>query len=105
MIFTQSRALTARVRLRVLLSAAKGPQIQLLSCGYATHRDTPSSLLSQQLERAAKEGRTGSSGGRDSVGPFPLGVQPLNLRTEKADLKKWSELTPGGKGVYYVSLE
>ncbi|KAF9519813.1 hypothetical protein BS47DRAFT_1481719 [Hydnum rufescens UP504] len=66
---------------------------------YATHRDTPSSLLAQQLGRTSGSpnnlGGTGSSG--DSVGPFPLGVQPLNLGRTREKVTPWNELTPSGK--------
>ncbi len=69
---------------------------------YATHRDTPSSLLSQQLERATRSnvngsGSTSSLGANDSIGPFPLGMQPLNTRSDEKFIP-WNELTPRGKG-------
>lgn len=61
---------------------------------YATHQDhSPSSLLSQQFEQRK------TSRNADSVGPFQLGiVQPS---TQK--VKKWSELSNGGKGAAPVS--
>lgn len=60
---------------------------------YATHKDhSPSSLLSQQFDQRK------SSRSTDSVGPFQLGiVQPS---TQK--VKKWSELSTGGKGAVQV---
>lgn len=57
---------------------------------YATHRDhVPSSLLSQALDQKQGTSR------RDTVGPFSLGTSQ-----SKADgnVKKWSELSTGGKG-------
>jgi mitochondrial import inner membrane translocase subunit TIM21 len=61
---------------------------------YATHKDhSPSSLLSPQFEQR-KAGRSA-----DSVGPFQLGiVQPS---TQK--VKKWSDLSTGGKGAVHIS--
>lgn len=80
-------------------------QINLIHTrAYATHNETASSLLSQQLERG--RGRDApSSAGPSSVGPFPLGVQPLGLRSaRKPAVKPWDQLTPGGKGTNTPSL-
>lgn len=56
---------------------------------YATHKEhSPPSLLSQHFDQRK------ATRGSDSVGPFQLGiVQPS---TQK--VKKWSELSTGGKG-------
>ena len=76
------------------------------SRGYATHRDVnmgsssgsssgsatipESSLLSQTLDQRQNEAR-----GRDTVGPFGLGVSPqVYYGTPE---KKWSELNLKGK--------
>ena len=77
--------------------------------GYATHRDTPSSLLSQQLERVTRNNANGSGstsglGANDSIGPFPLGMHPLNARSDKKFIP-WSQLTPGGKGEAIAEME
>ena len=67
----------------------------LVSRKYATHRDPgSSSLLSQTLDQKQR-----AIPRRDSVGPFQLGLaQPVLGHGEK--VQKWSELSPGGKGVY-----
>ena len=63
---------------------------------YATHRNPlPSSLLSQSLDRTSR--------GNRSVGPFPLGIsQPYVDHGEK--VKKWSELSAGGKSTQVLSM-
>ena len=66
---------------------------------FATHRDPlPSSLLTSALDQKQR----GTQGQNDSVGPFALGVQPSWRHGEK--IKKWSELSTGGKGIYNVCL-
>ena len=69
---------------------------------YATHRDTPayaqpgvtsSSLLSKALDQKQKGVRR-----EDSVGPFQLG--PSQPSFGKGSTKKWSELSPKGKGQF-----
>jgi len=60
---------------------------------YATHRSNASDLLSQTLD--VKRG----SRREDTVGPFVLGVPPSKQSAE--NVKKWSELSTGGKGVLY----
>ncbi|KAF8326074.1 uncharacterized protein EI90DRAFT_3071410 [Cantharellus anzutake] len=90
------------LRLVLLSQYPKLVQSSSIGCApprsYATHRDTPSSLLSQQLERAARSNVNGPSspGAGDSIGPFPLGVQSLNMRNDDKFVP-WNELTPGGK--------
>lgn len=65
---------------------------------YATHQDPiPSSLLSSSLDQKPSRSR-----GHDSAGPFQLGVQPSMRSGEK--VKKWAELSPGGKGMLRVPL-
>ena len=60
---------------------------------YATHQDPlPSSLLTSALDQKQR-----GSQRDESVGPFQLGVQPSFRHGEK--VKKWSELSPGGKGM------
>jgi len=62
---------------------------------YATHRDPlPSSLLTAALDQKQRGAQRD-----ESVGPFQLGVQPSIRHGEK--VKKWSELSTGGKGVVY----
>jgi len=58
---------------------------------YATHRSNASDLLSQTLD--VKRG----SRREDTVGPFVLGVPPSQQSAE--NVKRWSELSTGGKGV------
>ena len=58
---------------------------------YATHRNNASDLLSQTLD--VKRG----SRRKDTVGPFVLGVSPSQQSAE--NVKRWSELSTGGKGV------
>ena len=99
----------SRIHLRIVF------RIQRVSVGrssfsparhYATHRDTPSSLLAQQLERASGSPNSlGGASGGDSVGPFPLGVQPLNLGATREKVTPWNELTPSGKGVLVCCYE
>lgn len=65
---------------------------------FATHRDPlPSSLLTSALDQKQ---RNSTQGRNDSVGPFALGVQPSFRQGEK--VKKWSELSTGGKGMHHV---
>jgi len=62
---------------------------------YATHRDPlPSSLLTAALDQKQRGAQRD-----ESVGPFQLGVQPSIWHGEK--VKKWSDLSTGGKGVVY----
>ena len=77
------------------------------SRGYATYRDVnmsgsgnggtstipESSLLSQTLDQRHNDAR-----GRDSVGPFGLGVAPQTYYSTPE--KKWSELSMKGKSEY-----
>ena len=67
---------------------------------YATHRDAPSnthpslnssSLLSQALNQKQRK-----FGREDSVGPFQLGLSQPSY--DDGSSKKWSELSPKGKG-------
>jgi len=58
---------------------------------YATNRSNASDLLSQTLD--VKRG----SRREDTVGPFILGVSPSQQSAE--NVKRWSELSTGGKGV------
>ena len=69
---------------------------------YATHRDPPtyvqagvgsSSLLSQALDQKKRGFR-----GEDSVGPFQLGLSQPSFG--EGTTKKWSELSPKGKGQF-----
>lgn len=61
---------------------------------YATHRDQGhSSLLSQSLDTKEQLGSKS-----DSVGPFQLGLSASARSGEK--VKKWSELSTGGKGAW-----
>ncbi|THH18103.1 hypothetical protein EW146_g2830 [Bondarzewia mesenterica] len=65
---------------------------------YATHRDhDPSSLLSRALDQKQR-----AAGKRDSVGPFQLGLAQPRFGEEK--VKKWSELSTGGKGAFDFSV-
>ena len=60
---------------------------------YATHRDSlPSSLLTSALDQKQRGAQRD-----ESVGPFQLDIQPSIRRGEK--VKKWSELSTGGKGM------
>jgi mitochondrial import inner membrane translocase subunit TIM21 len=96
----------SRVVFRELLTlpicAHKGPSRIAAKCSrhYATHRDTPtyaqpglstSSLLSQALDQKQRGARR-----EDTVGPFQLGLSQPSLN--KGTAKKWSELSPKGKG-------
>jgi hypothetical protein len=74
--------------------------VKFSSRHYATHRDTPiyqqpsvgsSSLLSQALDQKERGFRR-----EDSVGPFQLGLSQPSF--DKGTTKKWSELSPKGKG-------
>ena len=58
---------------------------------YATHRKDASDLLSQTLD--VKRG----SRREDTVGPFILGV--VSSQQSAENVKRWSELSSGGKGV------
>lgn len=97
----------SRVVFRELLTLPicthKGPSLIAAKCSrhYATHRDTPtyaqpgssaSSLLSQALDQKQRSNRR-----EDTVGPFQLGIsQPSS---NEGTTKKWSELSPKGKGL------
>ena len=63
----------------------------VLNRAYATHRGNASDLLSQTLD--VKRG----SRREDTVGPFMLGVPPSKQSAE--NVKRWSELSAGGKGM------
>jgi mitochondrial import inner membrane translocase subunit TIM21 len=74
--------------------------VKLSSRHYATHRDAPiyqqpgvgsSSLLSQALDKKERGFRR-----EDSVGPFQLGLSQPSF--DNGTAKKWSELSPKGKG-------
>ena len=96
----------SRVVFRELLTLPicthEGPSLIAAKCSrrYATHRDTPtyaqpglskSSLLSQALDQKQRGSRR-----EDTVGPFQLGLsQPSS---NEGSAKKWSELSPKGKG-------
>lgn len=60
---------------------------------YVTPRSNASDLLSQTLD--VKRGIRRE----DTVGPFVLGVPPSQRGAE--NVKKWSELSTGGKGVCF----
>jgi hypothetical protein len=86
----------------------KGHAFFVAKCSrhYATHRDTPtyaqpgvtsSSLLSQALDQKQRGVRR-----EDSVGPFQLGLSPSS--SDKGTTKKWSELSPRGKGQSILPL-
>lgn len=73
---------------------------------YATHRDAPtypqpgvgsSSLLSQALDQKQKGFRR-----EDSVGPFQLGLSQPSY--DHGTAKKWSELSPKGKGQSFSAI-
>lgn len=96
----------SRVVFRELLTlpicAHEGPSFIAAECSrhYATHRDTPtyaqpssstSSLLSQALDQKQRGVRR-----EDTVGPFQLGLSQPSFN--KGTTKKWSELSPKGKG-------
>jgi import inner membrane translocase subunit TIM21 len=96
----------SRVVFRELLTlpicAHEGPSLIAVKCSryYATRRDTPayaqssvgtSSLLSQALDQKQRGARR-----EDSVGPFQLGLSQPSFSEGTA--KKWSELSPKGKG-------
>ena len=96
----------SRVVFRELLTlpicAHKGPSLVAVKCSryYATRRDTPtytqpgvgtSSLLTQALDQKQRGARR-----NDSVGPFQLGLSQPSFNEGAA--KKWSELSPKGKG-------
>jgi import inner membrane translocase subunit TIM21 len=95
--------------LRALPTCAHhGRALSALKCSryYATHRDTPtyvqpgvssSSLLSQALDQKQRGVRR-----EDSVGPFQLGLSQSSL--DEGTTKKWSELSPKGKGPSILSL-
>ncbi len=77
----------------------EGPSLIAAKCSrhYATHRDNPqpglstSSLLSQALDQKQRGVRR-----EDTVGPFQLGLSQPSFNGGTA--KKWSELSPKGKG-------
>lgn len=88
----------ARLSKRYIFSAARVHTNTTRS--FATHQDPgpiPSSLLSQALDQKQ---RAGSSQKEDSVGPFQLGIG--QQRYEQPNVKKWSELSTGGKGTRFV---
>lgn len=68
---------------------------------YATHRQATesSSLLSQSLDTGNRANQRRQNG--DSVGPFQLGVSQSSLG-QKENVKKWSELSTGGKGTCHI---
>lgn len=84
-------------RQRLLRPVTPGISLQLavfkfaVNRSYATHRSNASDLLSHTLD--VKRG----SRREDTVGPFVLGVPPSRQGAE--NVKKWSELSTGGKGV------
>jgi len=84
------------------ICAHEGPSLIAANCSrrYATHRNTPtyaqpgssaSSLLSQALDQKQRGARR-----EDTVGPFQLGLSQPSFNEGTA--KKWSELSPKGKG-------
>jgi hypothetical protein len=96
----------SRVVFRELLTLPicvhEGPSFIAAKCSrhYATHRHTPtyaqpglntSSLLSQALDQKQRGARR-----EDTVGPFQLGLSRPSFNEGTA--KKWSELSPKGKG-------
>lgn len=66
-----------------------------------TQRDTTttSSLLSNALDQKQRSARRD-----DTVGPFQLGLIPPTPRDD-VKVKKWSELSTSGKGMWQVQLE
>ena len=99
-VFRELRALPTYVHKGHTFFAAK------CSRHYTTHRDTPtyaqpgvtsSSLLSRALNQKQRGVRR-----EDSVGPFQLGVSPPS--SDKGTTKKWSELSPRGKGQSILPL-
>ena len=96
----------SRVVFRELLTspicAHNGRSLIVAKCSrhYATHRDSPthvqpgvspSSLLSQALDQKQRRSRR-----EDTVGPFQLGLSQPSFG--EGTTKKWSELSPKGKG-------
>lgn len=74
-------------------SRSRPTSLQACSRRFATHKDPlPSSLLTSALDQKQRN----SQGRDESVGPFQLGMQPGLRHGEK--VKKWSELSTGGKG-------
>lgn len=96
---TFPRVMIARVAVsaRRLCLLRPTSQIDVFKCAkirsYATHRNHAPDLLSQTLD--VKRGTRRE----DTVGPFILGVPPSQQGVE--NVKKWSELSPGGKGVWF----
>ena len=72
----------------------RGKSAILVYRTYATHRDPlpNSSLLSHALDQ-----RSSRAGREDSMGAFRLGLVPPTPN-ETGNVKKWSELSLGGKG-------
>ncbi|KZW02114.1 hypothetical protein EXIGLDRAFT_736823 [Exidia glandulosa HHB12029] len=65
------------------------PRVRLTARSLATHRDAFPSLVAQHLD-------TKHAGGRDTAGPFPLGIVPPAQR-DSIPAKQWKQLTPTGK--------
>ena len=99
---TFPRVMIARVavsakRLCLLRPSTQRISSQILKCPtirfYAAHRNHAPDLLSQTLD--VKRGTRRE----DTVGPFVLGVPPSQQSAE--NVKRWSELSTGGKGVCF----
>ncbi|KDQ54782.1 hypothetical protein JAAARDRAFT_37885 [Jaapia argillacea MUCL 33604] len=90
LLFREARPISLVVRCS---PHASRPWIAHKSRGFATHRDpvVPSSILTHALDQKQRGARR-----QDSVGPFQLGLVPPT-EDEVKNLKKWSELSAGGK--------
>jgi len=92
----------SRLRCSLVFSITKRPlrcpQLHLVYARtYAASNESASNILERQIERGMGKDTSGTP---SSVGPFPLGVQPLNLRSSReTPVKPWNQLTTGGKGV------
>jgi hypothetical protein len=82
--------------IRILHRPSPRHAMSLEARNYATRREAlPSSLLSQSLDLKPQSTRRD-----DTVGPFQLGLTQPTLPDKK--MKKWSELSASGKGVYQL---
>jgi hypothetical protein len=99
----------SRLRCSLVFSISKPPlrcpPPYLVYARTYVSRNEATSNLGRQLERGL--GKDTSPAAPGSVGPFPLGVQPLNLRSSREPpVKPWNQLTTGGKGIvlYFRAL-
>lgn len=96
--------------------AGRVPPVRLAWRGFATHSDrvppsgsssssqnattdSTAELLRRLEAESRKQGGASGFGGRDSVGPFPLGVGPSG---RKKVWRPWGELGVRGKSEYRV---